>query len=305
MKLNPWRMAVVLIGVIAVAGNTAFAEDEKIFSGPQVGEKLPPLKVKGVFGTDADKMLDYANIAGEKPTLLIFMHKLTRPSAGVMRTLLNFTGKKKPKAMFSGLVYLTADGTAGEKQLKRAQGVFKNRKNARVGISPDGAEGPGAYGLNRNMTLTILVANKGKVTANFALVQPSVQADVMKVIAAVVKQTGDKMPKLADLAPQRYAGKKRKKKRKKPAGRGIDAELSGLLRAVINKDAKPDDVDEAVKNLESYYKKHPKARQQVATIARRIVDAKRLENYGTKRSQEYLAKWAKTAKPTGDKPDKR
>jgi len=42
---------------------------------------------------------------------------------------------------------------------------------APTGISPDGEEGPGSYGLNRKMTLTILVANKGKVTANFALVQ--------------------------------------------------------------------------------------------------------------------------------------
>ena len=42
-----------------------------------------------------------------------------------------------------------------------------------VGVSVDGLEGPGSYGLNRNVTLTVLVGKAGRVRANFALVQPS------------------------------------------------------------------------------------------------------------------------------------
>ena len=53
---------------------------------------------------------------------------------------------------------------------------------------------PGAYGLNRNVTLTILVGKDNRVTANFALVQPSLQADVPKVLGEVVKLIGGKVP---------------------------------------------------------------------------------------------------------------
>ena len=53
---------------------------------------------------------------------------------------------------------------------------------ARVGLSPDGAEGPGNFGLNKECMMTIVMAKDNVVTANFALVQPGI-ADAPKVIA--------------------------------------------------------------------------------------------------------------------------
>ena len=50
-------------------------------------------------------------------------------------------------------------------------------------ISLDGIEGPGNYGLNRKVTLTLLVAKGTKVVANFAIVQPN-ETDAPKVGAA-------------------------------------------------------------------------------------------------------------------------
>ena len=49
------------------------------------------------------------------------------------------------------------------------------------------------------MTLTILVARDDRVTANFALVQPSLPADVPRVLGEVVKLVGGKVPTLAEL----------------------------------------------------------------------------------------------------------
>lgn len=286
--------------LLAAAGSAARAdEQQKIFSGPQKGEKLPPLKVKGVYDREAGKQLDYVKLAGGKPTVLIFLHKRTRPAAAVIRAVMRFcAGTKQPDNLFAAAVMLTDDATKTENWLKIPnvrKAVGGGGKNVHVGISPDGQEGPGAYGLNRNVTLTILVASKGKVTANFALVQPGAQADVLKVVKQIVAITGDKMPKLADLVPMRYAGKKKGKRRRKkrPAGRPIDGELAGLLRAVIQKDNKPADVDKAVKKLEAYLKKKPQAKQQVGDIARRIINAGRLEMYGTPRAREYMKKWAK------------
>ncbi|MAG94542.1 MAG: hypothetical protein CMJ48_12445, partial [Planctomycetaceae bacterium] len=62
-----------------------------------------------------------------------------------------------------------------------------------VGISVDGAEGPGSYGLNRNVNLTVLVAHENRVAANFALVQPS-ETDVPKILAEVVDLVGGRIP---------------------------------------------------------------------------------------------------------------
>ena len=45
-------------------------------------------------------------------------------------------------------------------------------ENVLVGISPDGREGPGNYGLNRNVAQTIIIAKDGKVLHNFAFTQP-------------------------------------------------------------------------------------------------------------------------------------
>lgn len=77
-----------------------------------------------------------------------------------------------------------------------------------VGVSPDGLEGPGKYGLNSKVELTILMAKEGKVTANFALVQPSVN-DTPAVAEAIVKQVGGKAPTLKELEQLAYPGQGR------------------------------------------------------------------------------------------------
>ena len=53
-----------------------------------------------------------------------------------------------------------------------------------MGISVDGKEGPGAYGLNRKVTITILVVKDNKVHANFAILSPN-KADFPKVKKAI------------------------------------------------------------------------------------------------------------------------
>lgn len=289
------RMLLSLMALFATLsfGPTAGAEDKPVYSGPQAGEKLPPLKVKGVFGDEAGKEFDIVKLAGGKPAVIIFMHKLTRPSFAVTRTLLKYAAGSKSGKLFGGMVFLTGDVTKAEQRLKRTQRYFTTSKNARVAISPDGAEGPGAYGLNRNMTLTILVANKGKVTANFPLVQPSVQADVLKVVKEVVKLTGDKMPKLSDLFRDRYA----RKKKRRGKGPQRDAVVTGHIRSFIQRDAKPDEIDKIAKQIEERVKKQPKAAADVAFYAGVILR----QGYGTKRAQEIAKRWVKQYKPADKK----
>lgn len=280
------KRSLVALSAAVLVASIAHAEDKKIFSGPQVGEKLPPLKVKGVFGKQAGKEVDLVKQAAGKPTVLIFTHKLTRPAFAMTRAILNYSGKRKPDELFSAMILLTDDATAGEKRFQQL-GRYLNvgKTNARFGLSPDGKEGPGAYGLNRNVTLTILVANKGKVTANYPLVQPSVQADALKVIKNVVALTGQKMPKLEDIFTRRYVGKNKKKKR----GPMRDAVVTANIRAFIQKDATAKEVDAIAKTIEDRAKKEPKAKRDIAFYAGVILR----QGYGSKRAQEIAKRWQK------------
>src|SRR5262245_56600929 len=139
---------------------------EKIFSGPQVGEKLPPFKVRGFFDADAGKELDFVSKAAGKPIVLVFIHDVNRLALSMTRNLTAYTASRAKDGLATGVILLGEDPTEAEIQLKRWGHALA--REAPLGISLDGKEGPGSYGLNRNVMLTILIGKGGKVTANFA-----------------------------------------------------------------------------------------------------------------------------------------
>lgn len=264
----------------------------KVFSGPQAGEKLAPLNVKGVYGEQAGKTWDVLEKNGDQPKLLIFLHQRTRPAFGLMRSLMTYVSKRKDDKLSGAVIWLTADPTETENWLGRVQKYFAKNQAMPVVYSPDGIEGPGAYGLNRNVTMTILVADKGKVTENFALVQPSLQADLPKILKAVVAVAGGEVPKLADLQPRAMQARKPKR-----GAMQTDEKLTGLLRQFIQKDATDDQLKKLAGEIETYIKDKPKVQSQLGTIILRIESAKKLPNYGTEKAQEYLREWGKKYGP--------
>src|SRR5262249_32679956 len=153
---------------------------DEVFSGPQKGEKLPPLKVRGVYDKAAGKEMDFVKEAKGGPIVLIFVHDLNRPSIAMTRVLGEYTVSRAKDGRATGGVWLSDDATEAEATLKRIRHAMP--KGAPTGIALGGKEGPGSYGLNRNVTLTILVGKDNKVSANFALVQPSLQSDLPKVL---------------------------------------------------------------------------------------------------------------------------
>lgn len=186
---------------------------EEVFSGPQKEEVLPgfTLKISG----EAEKELDVVKEAGGKPTLIVFVHTVTRPSVNLARILGDYAATRKKDGLHVGVAFLTADATETKSWIKRAVGALP--KNVPLGIADGGQEGPGAYGLNRNVAMTILVAKEGKVTANFALVQPSLQADGPKILKEIVEALGGgKVPSIEELSKppemRRERGKQLEKK---------------------------------------------------------------------------------------------
>jgi hypothetical protein len=265
----------------------AFADDP-VFSGPQVGETLPSFKAKGVFDDLAGKEFDLIERADGKPVVLIFFHARTRPAFGLTNTIMKCAAGKSKAGLHTAVIFLTEDLTATEKWMGTVRKHFA--KGVTYAVSAEGKEGPGSYGLNRNVALTILVGNKGKVTANFALVQPSLQSDGPKILKAIVDVTGGgKVPTIAELGGRRYAPQTRKNTR---PGQN-DPKLTSLLRAVINKQASEEDVKKSAAAVEQYIAKNENARKQIGRITDTVVNGGKPSNYGTEAAQKILTRWAK------------
>ncbi|MBW3543545.1 MAG: hypothetical protein KY476_25110 [Planctomycetes bacterium] len=182
---------------------SALAADEEVFSGPQPGEKLPPLTVRGVFGDEAGKEWDVIAEAGAKPVLVVFVHERTRPAFAVVRGLMQYAKSRKREELAFAVVWLSAAVTETEKWLKAVDKHLPDEVTSAVSL--DGAEGPGAWGLNRKVTLTVIVGKDGKARANHALVQPGAQADLPKILKDVTAVAGGKVPSLAELGVGNYA----------------------------------------------------------------------------------------------------
>jgi hypothetical protein len=150
-------------------------------SGPAVGDKLTDAKVKGVLGAGEGKEFNLLDRAKKEPTVIVFVHKLTRPTFRFLKEVDKASGDDKLNAHF---VWLSGDVGKTEDYLKLAKNSLSF--STPVGICLDGATGPNGYGLNDQVDVTVLLARDGAVTSNFALVGPNETA-APKIVAAIVE----------------------------------------------------------------------------------------------------------------------
>ena len=148
-----------------------------LFSGPQPGEKLPSLMTKGINGETKDKTYDViAKVDGQ--LLVLFLQDESglglRGLVGISRLLAQIAEKSEQK-MHIGVVFLGDTPDTLENQASKI--VPHVPSNVLLGISPDGREGPGSYGLNRSVAQTVIIAKDGKVLHNFAFTQPMLRPD--------------------------------------------------------------------------------------------------------------------------------
>jgi hypothetical protein len=274
-------------------------QDEPVFSGPQPGEKLVPFVATGVLGKDADQKLDVVTETDTRPCVLIFVHERSRPAFGLSSMVMRLVQDRGADKVTGNLIFLSEDPTETAEWMNRIPEYFP--KKIRLGISADGREGPGAYGLNRNVALTVLIAKDNVVSANFALVQPSIEVDGPKIFKAIAEVLGETdVPKIADYQPKGRGDSAPMKREADPQ----HPEIRNMLGPVIQKTATDEEVAAAAKKVEDFAAEHADFRIQIGDIARRIIAAEKLENYGTAKCQEYLSKWAKEfTKEVAEKPD--
>ncbi len=279
------RYLALLVTGLALAGGARGGEDEKVFSGPQPGEKLAGFKVVGAYDDQEGKEIDFVKEAGGKPLLIVFVHDPpTRPSMGLTRALMSYAATRSKDGLRAYVVWLHRDRTEAANYLKRARQSLGLK--VPVGISLDGAEGPGAYGLNRKVSLTILVARDNKVTANFAFVQPSL-TDTPAIGEAIVKQAGGKAPTLKDF--EGFAGIRPAR----PGAPARDPKLVGLLRGMIQPTATPEDIKKSAAEVEKYVGSDRAKLRQLGEIATAVVRGK----YGTEAAQQQMKAWAEKYGP--------
>jgi hypothetical protein len=274
--------------------------EEKVYSGPQPGESLTPFTLRGVLDNQAGVEFDPVTAANKKPLVLCFVHQANRPSIGMTRILMNYLESRTPRDVESCIIWLTADPTQAENDLKRMRHALP--ANTKLGIYTEGLEGPGSYGLNRQVTMTILISQENKVTANYALIQPSLQTDLPKIIQSIIDVAGGEKPDLAKLiAPpmQRSSDATMPKPATDPL---LMDQVRSYLRPLIQKDATDAQVDQAAKTIETWIEENEAARKEIARISRTIVNGGKLDNYGTPRAQDVLKRWATKYNPSSDRP---
>jgi len=277
------------------------------FSGPQPGEKTTPFKVLAIAGKGAGTVrTPLAENAGA-PTAWVFVHGVERSLVPLLRAIDTY-GAANTNRLRTELVFLQADRLGGEQRIKAAAGSL--RLQSPVGLSTDGAEGPGNYGLNKDCLMTIVAARDNVVVTNFALVQPGI-ADAPRVIAALAKLCGDTHPPsaealLASANPGRMnAEGSRTNRMGRPGGTNnptgkdpfpgavpTDAQLQTLLRRFIRPTNDNATVDAILAEVKTHIGSDPDLRRQAADGWTRVLHFG--DRYGTEYSRKIGAEFLKS-----------
>jgi hypothetical protein len=264
-----------------VSCETLWSQDAQ-FSGPQPGERLPLLTIRLVLNEHEGEQFDPIAASPQGANVILFVHEVTRPSIALTRLVANYASRFADQGLRCTVVLLTSDPTEMQAFVQRAKHALPT--NVTIGISSEGIEGPGAYGLNRKMTLTVLLGKEGRVTDNFALIQPSLAADAPRIGTAVHALMGsDHRPDLAEMGLDATEGTQRMN----------DGSFRRLLAPVIDRAATAEQVAKAAEAVEARAAEDSQFRQRLGEATQRIVSAGVVENYGTPAARQFLLKWAK------------
>ena len=166
---------------------------KQIFSGPQPGEKLPALKVTSLFGDTKGEAFDPIKRAGNRPQILFFQDAIFGevPCLFQFADAIRQVNEKADKELQVACIFLADDANT---ITSRYAGVFAGLRERGVNViavASGGRSGPGSYGLNRNISQTIIVAKDGKVTWNFVSEQGLLFANP-HILGAVAEAVGEK-----------------------------------------------------------------------------------------------------------------
>lgn len=214
-------LSLALGGLFWSQAHSAAPQDE-IFSGPQVGEPTPGFTIIGSSGPYKDRSVDIIEELGGGPSAIVFVNRPTRAAARTLRELDKGFSARFDQGFQAMFVLLSAD----QEQSERYGGQLLASLNMRseMGVSIDGLEGPGSYGLLKESMLTILIAKDNVVRANFALLSPN-ETDAPPVMQAVDEMLA---PDLSTPEGMRAELERLRREMVELRGGGMNAAPSGL-----------------------------------------------------------------------------
>ena len=272
---------VALLSILLSVSATGFAQKSP-FSGPQPGERIEPFKVLVVNGPEAGKEVDYLSDYGDSPVLLIFLHQLDRNVAAMLRPCERFARERASAGLKSLIVYLAPDKIEGERRMRAV--VKSLNLEVPVGVALEGVEGPGSYGLNREVAVTALVAKERKVTANFAIIQPGT-VDAPRVMTAVARHVGGRVPTAEEIQAELTKGSGRAVVTMSGGTAEPDPpEMVTMLRSLIQLSNTNERVDQVVGELRTWAGSDAKRRAAIAQKMTVIIPLK----YGTEYAQTQM-----------------
>lgn len=305
-------MALFRIVGFLVAGGSLLAADP-VYSGPQPGEKATPFRVLSIAGRNpaGERTLDPA--ASTNTVALIFVHAVERSLVPLLKSL-DAYGASNANRLQTEIVFLHPDRISGEQRIRAAAGSL--RLAADVGLSLDGAEGPGNYGLNKDCLMTVLASRAGKVATNFALVQPGI-TDAHRIIASLATLSGDPNPPTAQqilaaveasrMDPRNATNRLGRPNRSQgtnsssqpspqrdpfPGAVPTDDRLQGLLRRFIRPTNDNATADAILSEVREYVGKDPELRRQAIDGWTRVLHFG--DRYGTEHSRRIGAEFLKS-----------
>lgn len=158
------------------------APPDPVYSGPQVGERVPPFLAIDVTGGRKERTFDPTKEAGDG---LVVYAMFTGPARPVTRSLANLdcitreinavAAREKRSGVKVFYVLLAPDRIEGAARLRHIWlGILPA---APATLAAEGIEGPGNWGLNRRCQLTVVVAKAGQVVFNVTTTTPGDRED--------------------------------------------------------------------------------------------------------------------------------
>lgn len=166
--------------------------EHQTFSGPQPGERLVSFKATGLAGEYKEQVLDVIAMANNGSQIIVFQDDSGASIRG-LHNLSDSIGKINRQSevdLHASVVFLSDDPVA----IKKFAGTFPRLIERGVDViafSKEGREGPGAYGLNRTVSQTFILAKGGKVLHNFVLPQGGLYSDP-HVLGGLAELIGEK-----------------------------------------------------------------------------------------------------------------
>jgi Ca2+-binding EF-hand superfamily protein len=193
----PLVMLTLAMGLIAVDSASAqrryldvkdpaeFRIGDPVYSGPQPGEQLRGFPVTRRTRSGRDEDFDPVALAAGKPHFLMFVDDMDLGEDISAWAKVREIHQNSRTGLAATAVILGHE---------RATGSFFNLLSTmfQIGYAPEGRDGPGAYGLDRNIRMTILITDaKGKVLYNFPFRQPPVDFPDPAVMGALAEVVGE------------------------------------------------------------------------------------------------------------------